>query len=78
MNRHIEIIWVSMGEDLSSGFRTMQDPNQPAQLQRVHVARKLKFCVSKFINYTFKRANNKGTDQTAQMCRLVSGLSPHI
>ena len=26
---------------------------------------------SKFINYTFKRANNKGTDQTAQMCKLV-------
>ena len=28
-----------------SGFTTMQDSNQPAQLQRVHVAKKLKFCV---------------------------------
>ena len=45
----------------------MQDLNQPAQLQRVHVARSWNFVCSKFINYTFKRANNKGTDQTAQM-----------
>ena len=35
----------SIREDLSLGFTTMQDSNQPAQLQRVHVARKLKFCV---------------------------------
>ena len=27
------------------GFTTMQDSNQPAQLQRVHVSRKPKFCV---------------------------------
>ena len=40
-----------MREDLSSGFTTMQDSNQPAQLQRVHVAGKLKFCV---VNYTFR------------------------
>ena len=58
-NWRIEIVWASMREDLSSGFTTMQDLNQPAQLQRVHVARKLKFCVySKFINY-----NNKGEQQ---------------
>ena len=42
-NWRIEIIWASMREHLSSGFTTMQDSNQPAQLQRVHVARKLKF-----------------------------------
>ena len=53
-----------MREDLSSGFTTMQDSNQPAQLQRVHVARKLKFCVKHVYQYTFKRANDKGTDQT--------------
>ena len=41
----IEIIWASMREDLSLGFTTMQDSNQPAQLQPVHVARKLKFRV---------------------------------
>ena len=29
------------------------------------------FACSKFINYTFLGANNKGTDQTARMCRLV-------
>ena len=33
-----------MQEDLSSGFTTMQNSN-PAQLQRVHVASKLKFRV---------------------------------
>ena len=37
------MIWASTREDLSSGFPTMQDSNQPAQLQRV--ARELKFCV---------------------------------
>ena len=63
-----------MREDLSSGFTTMQDSDQPAQLQRVHVARKLNFACSKFINYIFKKANNKGTDQTAWMCRLVSAF----
>ena len=35
---HIEVIWASM-RDLSSGFPTMQNSNQPAQLQRL--ARKL-------------------------------------
>ena len=64
-----------MREDLSSGFTTMQDSNQPAQLQRVHVARKLNFACSKFFNYTFKGANNKGTDQTARMCRLVCAFN---
>ena len=44
-NWRIEIVLASMREDLSLGFTTMQDSNQPAQLQRVHVARKLKFCV---------------------------------
>ena len=34
---------VKMREDLSSGFPTMQDSNQPTQLQRL--ARMLKFCV---------------------------------
>ena len=43
----------------------MEDSNQPAQLHRF--ARKLNFACSKFINYTFQRANNKGTDQAAQM-----------
>ena len=33
----------SQPEDLSSGFPTMQDSNQPTQLQRL--ARMLKFCV---------------------------------
>ena len=32
-----------MREDLPLGFPTVQDSNQPAQLQRL--ARKLKFCV---------------------------------
>ena len=35
---YIEVIWASM-RDLSSGFPTMQDANQPAHLQRL--ARKL-------------------------------------
>ena len=42
-NWRTEIIWASTREDLSSGFPTMQDSNQPAQLQRV--ARELKFRV---------------------------------
>ena len=33
----------SQPKDLSSGFQTMQDSNQPTQLQRL--ARMLKFCV---------------------------------
>ena len=67
------IIWASMREDLSSGFTTMQGLNQSAQLQRVHVARMLKFACSKFINI-----NNKGTDQTARMCRLACAFNLRV
>ena len=35
--------WVSTWENPSSGFSTMQDSNQPAQLQRL--ARMLNFCL---------------------------------
>ena len=58
-------------KDLSSGFTTMQDSNQPAQLQGVHAARKLKFCAKQVYQLYFQEANNKSTDQTAQICRLV-------
>ena len=37
--------------DLNEGFPTMQDSNQPTQLQRL--ARMLNFAWSKSINYTF-------------------------
>ena len=33
------------------------------------------FVCSKFINYTYKRENNKGTDQTARMCRRVCAFN---
>ena len=29
-------------------------------------------------SYSFQRTNNKGTDQTAQMCRLVCAFEIHI
>ena len=58
-----------MLENLSSGFTTKEDSNQSAQLQRLVTV--LKFACGKFINYTFKRMNNKGTDQIVWMHRLV-------
>ena len=56
-------------ENLSSGFLTMQDSKQPTHLQRL--ARMLEFLVQQVYNYTFLKANKKGADQTARMCRLV-------
>ena len=44
-------------EDLSSGYPTMQGSNQPT-LECWNIV------CSKFINYTFLGANNKGADQT--------------
>ena len=45
----------------------------PAQLQRVRLARILKFCMLQVAwSYnTFQRAKNKGSEQSAQMGRLV-------
>ena len=54
---------------MSLGFATMLDSNQPAQLQRL--ARNLKFGYRKYSQLTFQKANNKGADQTVQVCRLA-------
>ena len=57
-------------ENLYSGSPTKRDSNQSSQLQRL--ARKLKLDkLSKLTYGTCQKANNKGTDQTAQMHRLV-------
>ena len=58
-----------MQENLSSGFPTKWDSNQPAQLQRL--APKLNFTRRKSRYDTFQLGNNKGPDQTAQMLGLV-------
>ena len=63
------MIWSLTRENLSFGFPTKCDSNQPAQLQRL--ARKLKFRSSKSRYDTFQKANNKGADQTVRMGRLV-------
>ena len=44
----------------------------PTHLKRL--ARILKFLCKKFSYHTFKRLNNKGADETVQMCRLVCAL----
>ena len=38
----------------------------------------LEFLVYQVNNYTFLGVNNKGTDQTAQMCRLVGAFDVHM
>ena len=62
-NWRIEIIWASMREDLredlSSGFTAMQDSNQPAQLQRVHVASNVKFCVKQVYQLYFQEGEHQ-------------------
>ena len=65
----IRIIWTLSRENLSSGFLTKGDTNQPAQLQGL--ARKLKFHLQQVYIWYFQKANNKGTDQSARMRRLV-------
>ena len=56
-------------ENLSSGFATMSDSNQSAQLQKL--ARVLKFGYEPAHEkmYIMSYANNKGADQTARMRR---------
>ena len=56
-------------QNLSSGFPTKLDSNQSPQLQRL--ARKCNFTYGKFRYDTYQKANNKGTDQSARMRRLV-------
>ena len=63
-------IWASSRENLSSGFPTKRVSNQSPQLLRL--ARKLKFHLYQvYIYNTFQKANYKGADQSALMCRLV-------
>ena len=61
-------IWASSRQNLSMGFPTKRDSNQSPQLQGL--VRKLNACI-KFRYDTFKKANNKGADQSARMRRLV-------
>ena len=62
-------IWASTRVNLSSVYATLYVSFQSAQQQRL--ARILKFAYGKYIYHTLKKANNKGADQTAWMCRLV-------
>ena len=59
-------IWATTRENLSLGFR-QRISNKSPQLQR----RARNFTCSKLTYDTFQKANNKGADQTARMCRLV-------
>ena len=61
---------------LSSGFATMKDSNRLAQLQRLAGSRN--FSYSKYRYYSNQAAKNKGTDQTAQMRRLICAFVVHI
>ena len=61
---------------MSSGFPTIHDVNQPTQLQRV--ARMLNFFACHIDQLNFPESNNKGADQTAQMCRLVCAFDVRI
>ena len=54
----IHNIWASPRENLSLGFPTKRDSNQPAQLQRL--AKKLTFASSKSRYDTFQKVNTKG------------------
>ena len=61
--------WASSRENLSSGFLKKLVSNQSPQLHRL--AKKWNFTCSKLTYNTFHKVNNKGTDQTAWMSRLV-------
>ena len=69
MRMAILIIWALWLQYLSSRFPSKRDSNQSPQLQRL--ARISNFTCSVFRDDTFQNANNKGADQSAQMCRLV-------
>ena len=60
-------IWASLWQNLSSRFLIKRDSTLSPQLQRL--ARKLKFCLSKYDIFQYDK--NKGADQTAWMYRLV-------
>ena len=65
LHASLALIWASSRENLSSGFPKKQVSYQSPQLQRL--ARK-----SKILGMIlFKKANNKGADQTGLMRRLV-------
>ena len=63
--------YLDLNEKTCLGLPTMQDSNQPTQLQRLARMLLKNIVYSKFINYTLLGATNKGADQTARMCRLV-------
>ena len=66
-NYHDFYKWASTQENQSSGFPTMQDSNQPAQLQKL--ARMLKFlflCVSSLSIILFRERTTKGL---IRLCR---------
>ena len=58
---------------LDFGFSTKLISNQSPQLQGL--ARKLNFACSKLRYDTFQKANNKGCDQSANLCRLVCAFA---
>ena len=72
----MHIIWASTRENLSSGFLTESDSNQPVQLQRL--AKIMKFALKEIDYYTVQKTNNKGADQTSQMRRLVCVFVIHM
>ena len=65
-----ELVWASSRENLSSrGFR--QSEFHTSLLSYIDYLENWNFTCSKFSYDTFQKANNKGADQTAWMCRLV-------
>ena len=66
---NLQATWASLRENLLWGFPSRSYPNQPAELQRL--ARYLKFAYNRLRFDTFQKANNKGADQSAGICRAV-------
>ena len=66
----LDLIWASLRENLSLGLPTKQYSNQSPKLH-IDKLENRNFSFSKLRYGTFQKTNNKGTDQTALMRRLV-------
>ena len=62
-------IWSNLSEDMAL------TQNSVSYIDSDRIS---KFCMGKVYYYTFQIANNKGSDQTAKMSRLVYAIVVHM
>ena len=65
-------MWALSRKNLSSGAFNPVMSNQPDDAQLQRLAGMLKLCMKQFRYHTLHEANNKGSDQTVWMRRMVS------